>query len=391
MEGNIIKSFLVGLGFGVDETSLGKFNKAIQTASTRVTALYGAVQVAAAGIFYSISKISEGFEATGYELKILAPAINKALILRQELFKAYSAAGVNLVKVIQQSARFNLSLTKTQYALKALYTSVAARFFPLLTKQVDIFRKQIYANMPKIQASLEKFVQFIFKAFEATAILGARVWSILGRVYEFFEKLHQATDGWSTVVLAVLAAWNLLNLSFLATPLGALLAGLLAILTLYDDFKTFEEGGKSFFDWTAALPAIERFAMVLKGLRTILEAIFDISFNLVDVFYKLFTGNFSGSFSALIEAFKSVGGIGTGVASMFGPNAAANLANMNGAPNSPLLGGAGASPLVNQSVTQQTSISVTGSPDAQSTGVSVANQQSRVNFDMTRNLRAGAQ
>lgn len=248
-DGEVIKSFLVGLGFGVDESSLAKFNKAIASASLRVVALYGTIKVAAAGIFWGISKISEGFEQMGYEYRIIAPAINKALVLRRELLRAYSAAGINIVKVVQQSVKFNLSLAKTQFALKAIYTSVGAKFFPLLTKQMDIFRGKIYANMPKIQASLEKFVFFVFKAFEATVALGTRVWSILTRVYDFFVMLDKATDGWSTVILGVVAAWKFLNLAFINTPLGRIIAGLTFILALWDDFKTFKEGGESLIDW----------------------------------------------------------------------------------------------------------------------------------------------
>lgn len=59
MEGEVIKSFLVGLGFGVDDASLSKFNKAIASATLKVTALYTAVNAAASGIVFGISKISE--------------------------------------------------------------------------------------------------------------------------------------------------------------------------------------------------------------------------------------------------------------------------------------------------------------------------------------------
>src|SRR5882757_2288570 len=117
MTGEVIKSFLVGLGFDIDDASLAKFNKSIAQAATRVTALYGAIQVAATGIAYGITEISKGFEEMGYEYHIIAPAINKALLLRQELLRAYQAAGVNITKVIQNSIKLNLSLDKTKIAL----------------------------------------------------------------------------------------------------------------------------------------------------------------------------------------------------------------------------------------------------------------------------------
>lgn len=383
---DVIKSYLVSLGFGVDETSLGKFNAAIEKASTRVLALYGAVQTAAAGIFYSMTQISKGFEEMGYEYKIIAPAINKALILRRELLRAYQSAGVNIVKVIQQSVRFNLSLTKTQYALKALYTSVASRFFPLLTKQLDIFRSKIYANMPRIQEALEKMIKFIFKAFEATVILGQRLFSILGRVYDFFVKLDEKTNGWSTIVLGLVAAWKLLNLSFLATPLGALIAGFVALLALFDDFKTWQEGGKSLFDWTDAVPVIDAVTKSLSEMYKTISGILYVAKELVLAIKDLLNFNLSKVGEHLLNANSSLGEN----LYNFGKN---NLESMLKygpfGPAAAVLGSFGQTG-VNQNVSQQTSITVQGSADANSTSKMVTDQQNRVNFDMTRNLKSSA-
>ncbi len=433
MSGDIIKSFLVSLGFEVDPSSLAKFNKAITSATAKVTAMYAAVNIAAAGIFAGIAKISEGFEEMGYEYRLIAPAINKAIILRNELLKAYSLAGVNIGKVIQQSVRFNMSLAKTGFAFKAIYASVASKFFPLLTKQMDLFRKQIYANMPRIQQALEKFVKFVFKAFEAVTILGARVWSILQRVFDFFVKLDKATDGWSTIVLGVLAAWKLLNLSFLATPLGMLLAGLVALLALYDDFKTFQEGGESLFNWTKALPTIEAAKYALLAVKDVLLSVYGVVKNVISAFISLFHLDFSGfadsmkaAFGSVIDLVKSLfntflgmidiaGSLGSAIAklltgkegdpnkpglfdkvdgglrSLFGANpdnASSNIqAPVKNQQANPLGTNVANSNQTNQNVNQQTNINVQGSADANSIGKSIAGEQTRVNFDMVRNLK----
>jgi hypothetical protein len=411
MNGEIIKSFLVGLGFGVDEASLSKFYQSISKASVRVTALYATIKVAAAGIFWSISKISEGFEQMGYEYRIIAPAINKALVLRRELLRAYEAAGINITKVVQQSVKFNMALAKTGFALKAIYQSTASKFFPLLTKQMDIFRLKIYANMPKIIAMLEKFVKFVFKAFEATVILGTRVWSILQRVYDFFYKLHQATDGWSTIILGAVAAWKLLNLAFLTTPLGMILAGLVGILALFDDFKTWEEGGASLFDWSSFVPVIKAVGDALGSLRKVFLSLVDIIGNLFVAFWQLFHGDWSGAWDSLKgslqsvidlmknlweyagKAISAVGALGSwGAGALgFGDNAKANAAKLQQpSMGAPPLGVQNQANNTNMSVSQQTQITVQGSADANAVGKAVAGEQGRVNFDMTRNFKPAA-
>lgn len=445
MDVSVIKSFLVGLGFGVDDAELSKFNKAISSATLKVTALYASTQVMATGIAFGISEISKSFEDIGYEYRLIAPAINRTIMLRQELFKAYGAAGVNLVTVVQNAIKFNMSITKSKIALEAIYKSVASKFFPLLTKQSDIFREKLYKNMPKIQAALERFVFFIFKAFDATVQLGARVWSILSRIYDFFVMLHKATDGWSTVILGVIAAWKLLNLSFLATPLGLLIAGFTALIVLWDDLKTFAEGGQSlinwgsdvtkmivgmitavavitagFFAWQAAVSAfiaiggaLELIVGFLTGelsamaiAMAIIEAPIWLivaavgalvaALVLVDAKWKVFGGNISGFFSGIggkVLSFLTGGNaLVNGVQNASGyftqPNPSANLANPPG--SGPLANPVGSnvqnSSQNTQHVSQETNINILGSADATATGKSVAGEQSRVNADMSRNL-----
>lgn len=412
MTGDVIKSFLVGLGFGVDDSSLAKFNRALASATLKVTALYGSIKLMSATIGYSITKISEGFEQMGYEYRIIAPAINKALILRRELLKAYSAAGINIQKVVQDSVKLNFSLDKTKFAFEAIYRSVASRFFPLITKQSDIFRAKLYANMPKIQAALEGFVKFIFKAFEAVTELGVRLFSILTRVYGFFVMLDKATSGWSTIILGVIAAWKLLNLSFLATPFGVVLMALTAILALWDDFQTFLEGGQSLINWgsettkimvglAGAVAAVAgAVGVVILAMRAYAAAQAAVNaIMLLNPIGLIIAGTVAliGLLGILIFKWENIkkgfmdffGGLGSHIINFVGgsANVASNLQNNPAVRplNNPI--GASAGNQTNQNVQQQTTISVQGSADANAVGKAVAGEQGRVNFDMTRNLK----
>lgn len=423
MEGELIKSFLVGLGFGVDDASLAKFNKAITQASVKVAALYGGVQIAATGIFAAISKMSSSFEDIGYQLRLVQPAINKMLILRQAMISAYRAAGIDLVKVVQQSILFNLSLAKTKYALEAVYKSVGAKFLPLLTKQLDIFRAKIFANMPKIQAMLTTFVNLIFKAFEATYELGYRAWKVLEILWGYLKRLDTATGGWSTKVLELVTAWKVLNLGFLATPLGMILTGLLAILALYDDFKVWQEGGQSlidwgneftriivgltgavgllvaaFYSWKIAVGIVKSAMIVFNGILAIFEGeltLAAIAAAVLEAPLLLVLAAITAISAALTIADKKWGIFGGRVAGFFGfvggkvidtlgggTTAGLNTSNLVNPP--PVVSTVGGN---TQHVSQATSIVVQGSADAAATGKNVAAEQSRVNFDMGRNLK----
>lgn len=422
MNGEVLKQFLVGIGFGVDDKSFKSAMKFIGDVTTKVTIMAGVIKATAAATFFGISKIAEGFEEIGYQYRIIAPAINKAILLRRALISAYKDAGINMVQAVQQSVKFNFALAKTKFQLEGIVKSTAMKFVPMLTKQMDIFREKIRTNMPKILATLERLVKFIFKAFEGVVLIGTRLWSILSRVWDFLERLDTATDGWSTKILALAAAWKFLNLSFLATPIGMLLTGLLAILALYDDFMTWKEGGESLFDWGS--PAVKVITGVVAALVGMF-AVFKTGQAIIAGYRVLMIG-----LTAAMTAFRVVmaavriamlagmlNPVGLVVAAVAGLIALVTLLIMKwdtikkavggffsglgdkvmdfvgGDVNKNLtvqpLGSSGGN-TSSQNMKQETNIIVQGSGDPNATARQVVTQQNQVNFNMARNMKGAA-
>lgn len=442
MTGEVIKEFLVGLGFGVDDSSLKKFNAAIDNAYKRVGLIAAAVTASAAGVFAGISQISDGFEQMGYEYRIIAPMLNRTLMLRQALLKAYGQAGINITKAVQQSVIFNYSLAKTKFQLEGIYKSVGMRFLPMLTKQMDIFRGKVIANMPAILKFLDGLVKLVFKSFEAISILGVRLWSILTRVWEVFKKLDESTNGWSTKILGFIAVWKLLNLAFLTTPLGMIFAGIVALIALYDDFKVWQEGGESLIDWGSDL--VKMLLNLAQVIGVVIASIY--SFNLVMRIWaagvalvqgaiSVFTGVLASFraimavvrtaillfnlalyanpiglviaavvalgaaayalvrywepvkkwFSELFAGLKEGFGLISKVGSFFGGNSDVNInRNLTTTP----LGSSGSSS--NSNVNQVNNITVTGATDPQQTASTISSAQNRVNSDLVRNFKGAA-
>lgn len=252
---------MVGLGFGVDDASLRKFNAAIQSATLKSELMAQTIVGAAKNIVSSIASISTDFEELGYQYRLIVPAINKAIILRRELFNAYAKSGVKLQDVVLKSYKLNLSLTKTKYAIEALYRSTASRFFDELAKQSDLFRKKVYENMPAIQSAINNFVKVSFDGLKYLYRGGERFWNIL-------VKLHKETDGWSTALLGIAASWNTINNVFLATPITRLITLGLVLFGLWNDLKDFNETGKSFVDWTSNVVQVTTALISLFGIWT---------------------------------------------------------------------------------------------------------------------------
>ena len=394
MNGEVLKSFLVSLGFGVDKKGMDAFTSGIKQASVKVAAMAGAVKVAAAGIFYAISKVSEGFENLGYEYRIISPMLNKTIMLRRELLKAYSEAGIKIVDAVKASVKFNFSLAKTKYQFEAIYKSVAVKFIPTLTKGMDAFRKKVSENMPAILSTLEKMVKFIFKVSDGISILALRAWSMLSRVYTIFEKLHDLTGGWSTAILAAATAWKVLNLSFLATPIGAIVAGLVFVLTLLDDLMTWQEGGESMFDWSRWVPSIKAFGKAFEEVKDIATVMYSGLENLFMLLKNVFTGNFSDAFDNLTKNFKIVWEFLSKIANLATGSGFDFLKNVGGTALDSIAGLFDSAPAAgsgttstSQNVTQETNITIAGGGNPSSIAQEVSGAQGRVNADLARNLR----
>lgn len=437
MTGEVIKQFMVGLGFEIKDGELSKFMDALKSTAVRVTAVSAAIAASAAGIFATVAKASSEFEKLGYEYRLIAPAINQYVIMRNEMMKAYRAAGINLREAITYAVKFNVSLEKTQIAFKALYMGAASKFFPQMTKTMDKFRQSLYANMPKINAIIVKVVSFLLKVFENLVQLGTRVFSVLGRVYEFFSYLDKATGGFSTAIIAVIAAWRLLNLSFLMSPIGLILLGFLAVLALIDDFMTFDEGGDSLLNWGPVIPIIkalkEAFTAFMEVAKQLVDTVWPKIKAMIDVMAPYIKDILGGAFEAVViiieNLFQTMTKIFGAVGSLLKGNVKEALGSFAGAiatgvgdtasglfdtakntggkvvgrmlgwgdgdtqaagkdgKGSPLgadgAKGAGAS----NSINQNTVININGSKDPHATANAVAGKQSRVNYDMTRNMK----
>jgi hypothetical protein len=427
--GEVIKSFLVGLGFDVDESSLAAFNKSIQSAAIKVTTLYGAITALAGSAAYAISKISDSFEELGFQFHTIAPQINKALILRAETLNAYAAAGINIRKTIAESLKLNLSLSKTKIVLDAIYKSVGSKFFGLLTKQSDAFRKKLYQNMPAIINVIEKLVGFIFKALDSVTKLGQIAADVFGRIadffrplYEYFTKIDDATEGWVGKILKLSAVFGALLLIF--GPIGAAIAGL---FLLFDDFETYQAGGKSLFNWGPVVPYINGIVDAGKVLVAVYKDVVDIILNVALAFYQAFKGDTHGELASwksagegLVTVFTKLWdvfqGIDSAIASVVGKIEAPAFAAIGrffgigsgtdgqapGVPGIQLnpakhpgmdqpLGSTGSSSTKNITATLQTNINVNGAANASTVGQAAADQGSKNQGALIRNFGAAAQ
>ncbi len=270
--------------------------------------------------------------------------------LSDEYAKMMSASGINMDDAAAASGDYVDSLNKLKLTFTRLQQAVAVKFMRGIAKSFDKFRKLLVDNMPMIISTIAPIIDIVMSVANVFLFLANTVAQGVGFILGGLLKLNSALGGVPAYILAVVAAWKMLNLSFLASPIGIILSLAAAVALLYDDFQTWQEGGDSLIPWGNWKEEIDKAKKMIKDFQDFVQPFFDLIFNGFDKLQNL------GSF------------IGQNLP-VFTPSAPAAAAG----------GGA--------NVNQQTVINVNGGANPESTARAVAGEQGRVNDDLARNTR----
>lgn len=400
MNGDVIKEFLVGLGFKVDDSSVNKFDGKVKAATVKVAAL-GTAAVAAAGavtafvgaVANRLDEVSDAairigttadelmrlqyaatlsdssaqaaaaslqqlarrageaamgagegviaFEELGIELRdadgqlksstdlmgevgdsirdlergqqlalmeklgidptMLQTITNGMDTLGAEFDELYGAAGVSLNEAAQTSSDFNDAVARLQMTFEAATTAIAVRLMPTISESFDMLRRLFIDNMPQIIEAVSPVLDIIMSIGTAFVRIVGRIGQAAGVVIGYFLRINEATDGMAGYIAAAAAAWKLLNLSFLASPIGIILTLGAAIALLVDDFLTWQEGGDSLIDYTKFEPPINAAIEIIKLLGDVVVNSIGMIMDVGRLLMQLLTGDFSGAWESLVS------------------------------------------------------------------------------------------
>jgi hypothetical protein len=363
--------------------------------------------------------------------------------LAEEFDSLYKNAGIDANKAAEQAGAFNDSMDRLKMSFDAVKTAVGLRFMNQLKNGIDTVRKFLVENMPKIINAITPIISLVMRVADAFVKIVGRIAQAIGAVIGWLVKLNDATGGWSSYILAAAAAWKFLNLSFLATPIGQILALAAAVALLVDDFMTFKEGGQSFIDWSStAGQVIGAATVVVGGFITYLAAskaavlamtvatqawgavtgfvngVLGVAKVAVMMFNAALAANpvglviaavvalgaagyaliknwdtvktwFTQFFDWLVGGFSKLSGL---ISKLTGGTVKIDAAATGAMsrPTTPSPQAAASLTAGAQTVSQQTQIVVQGAGNPDATARAVAGQQNRVNADMTRNMRGAA-
>lgn len=241
--------------------------------------------------------------------------------LRDTFRQMYSVAGVDAQQAAASSREFMNELRTLKTLLGMLTRAISLTFIDRMRGDMQRFRHTVVENFDKIAKVFRFIIDLVLRVAGFFGAMASRVIKWVAQILGWFDRLSPGTQKLIASVLGLAAAWKVLNLGFLASPIGILFALGLAIAALVDDFQGWKEGADSLIDWAAWEPAInaaldamheigaalaeagtavgefigpiaERLLPILKdGLGVALQNILD----LVRMVAALFRGDFAGA------------------------------------------------------------------------------------------------
>ena len=181
--------------------------------------------------------------------------------------KRTEALGINVDEAAELGAKYNDAIKITKRGFDDIITAFVLRVLPSITTAIERVSKLIDVNAGLIKS----YVEPIAAAVSIGADLVTGFITGIGKLFKVLGK-------WPVYIGAVTIAWKLLNAVFKASPIGRFITLVMGLVTaiglLIDDYETWKEGGKSFFDWGPAQKWFDHMSQIFDSLKTIVGNFF---------------------------------------------------------------------------------------------------------------------
>lgn len=357
---NVMKEYLVSLGFNVDRnklsdaldvvklgegkisslvskmsTSLGKGTAGIVTMIASAVVAIGkfttsvaeadmATQNAANSMWMNVDAYrvtQNAVESLGYSMNELStiarnPELTNRFSELVELGKQ-TAAPKELDSMLKKVRDVTFEFDKMQVIAKNGIRQIVYYFLKYLGVDLDNMQNKLASvnkflqeNLPKIAAAIAKVLYYIYRVGKAIGYVISLGAKLIGGIYNFMKKFPSTFKVFIGIISAILLAIN--------PVLTIILAGLSAIILLIDDYMTWQRGGKSYFgdSWKKVEDFIEKAKDKFEWLFEKIEWAVDYIMDSLGPFFEWLFDAFDSAFGWLKDVFKGVNEFGYKVGSI---------------------------------------------------------------------------
>jgi len=166
-------------------------------------------------------------------------------------------AGIDSEQAARSSRTFMQELRTAGAALDILGQKVGIVLSDRLAGGIRTFRQTLVANFDNITRVLSSILNGFLAAADIALRMFVRVADLIRDLVEGFGKLDPRLQSAIKALGGLATAWLVLNSAFLASPIGRIIALSGALVALWDDYKTWREGGESAINWEKWEPQLK--------------------------------------------------------------------------------------------------------------------------------------
>ncbi|HBR0861801.1 hypothetical protein [Klebsiella pneumoniae] len=182
------------------------------------------------------------------------------------------AIGYNADVAAVSSNKFMTSLRSFGLMAGMARDKIGSSLADGIAGSLDRLRRQILENFPKIEGAITSTVKGILWAGEMVGRVIYRLIQLGQSISDWWDSLDKQSQQLIELIGALTAAWWMLNRAMLASPITWVLGLAAAIALLWEDYKTFREGGKSLIDWEKWKPEVDAALKMVGDLKqTVLD------------------------------------------------------------------------------------------------------------------------
>ena len=177
------------------------------------------------------------------------------------------AVGFNADAAARSSNRFMTSIREFGLMAGLARDKIGSSLTDGLAGSIDRLRKQILDNFPTIERGVMAVIKGILWMSDVVGKVVYRLIQAAGDISDWWSHLDSDSKKLLETLGAIVVAWRLLNSAMWASPVTWVLGLAAALLLLYDDYKTWKEGGKSLIDWSRWEGPINNAKDAIKWIR----------------------------------------------------------------------------------------------------------------------------
>ncbi|HGJ4654726.1 TPA: lytic transglycosylase [Salmonella enterica subsp. enterica serovar Saintpaul] len=175
--------------------------------------------------------------------------------------------GFNADEAARSSNKFMTSLREFGAMAGMARDKIGSNLAGGLAGSLDTLRRHILDNFPRIEQTLTKAIKGILALGDIIGRLFFRLIEGTSDLITWWQSLDKQTRELISLFGALTIALRILNSTFWMSPIGLITAMAAGIALLWEDYKTWKEGGDSLIDWGKWKPEVDAALKMVRDLK----------------------------------------------------------------------------------------------------------------------------